>query len=283
MTSQKIPRICITCGKEFSVNPSDIRQGQGKHCSRACRSTSVPRSCPSCGTQFYVRPAIIARGHGKCCSIACRNQHKNQIVEGRRFGRLVVLREAGRNSNQQILWECQCDCGTSHEVPTSSLLSGATKSCGCLWRASITKHSKSNSKIYNVWARMIQRCSNPRNSAYPNYGGRGITVIPEWLDFSTFYKDMGDPPPNMTLDRINNDLDYSKENCKWSTHQQQQQNTRYNIVVTHGGKTQCLIAWARDLGIHPSTVYNRMVRGKTALQALELEQTRSKFATKTDP
>lgn len=120
----------------------------------------------------------------------------------------------------------QCECGTIRIVDYYALKNGLSKSCGC-GRKSNLKHSLSNSPEYRSWNGMKIRCTNPSHKGYKNYGGRGITVCPEWLNsFQNFYNDMGKRPNGKTLDRINNNKGYEPSNCRWSTSKEQSKNRR---------------------------------------------------------
>lgn len=125
---------------------------------------------------------------------------------------------------------CVCVCGRTTEVEINSLKTGNTKSCGCLLaestKARATKHGRHSTATYKVWSAMVQRCTNPKNPGYKNYGGRGITVDQTWLAFENFYRDMGDPPQGMSLDRIDNDSTYNKYNCRWTDRSTQAHNKR---------------------------------------------------------
>jgi hypothetical protein len=109
-----------------------------------------------------------------------------------------------------------------------------------------------------VWQGMIQRCYNPNNSGYKNYGGRGIKVCIEWHQFKNFYADMGDRPEKMSLDRIDNDKDYCLENCRWATTKQQSSNKSTNKNYTYNGITLHLADWARKLKIDSTTLSYRI-------------------------
>jgi hypothetical protein len=104
----------------------------------------------------------------------------------------------------------------------------------------MTTHGMSRTRVYRVWAAMLQRCTNPLSPAWPDYGGRGITVCESWRSFESFYADMGTPPPGLTIERMNNDSGYSLTNCRWATRSDQQRNRRTENVARgdrHGSVT----------------------------------------------
>lgn len=115
---------------------------------------------------------------------------------------------------------------------------------------------------------MKQRCLNKNNPRWYSYGGRGIKVCKRWMDFTKFYADMGNPPDNMTLDRINNNGNYTPDNCKWSDAIEQQNNMRTNHFVTYKNKTKTVSQWAIYLGINKSTLSKRLSRGWSTKRAL---------------
>lgn len=169
---------------------------------------------------------------------------KFKNISGQRFGMLVAIEPiATRNKNRaRIKWKCQCDCGKLTVVTSSNLTAGHTKSCGCLnqklfserCKSMPTIHNGSKERLYSVWHGMKARCNNPNNKRYPQYGGRGIKICDEWdEDYSDFrawaLKNGYDPQAQRgayTIDRINNDLGYSPENCRWITNKEQQKNKR---------------------------------------------------------
>lgn len=159
---------------------------------------------------------------------------------GKRFGRLKVIRYVGANKWKQSLWECICKCGTTTVTEADSICRGSTRSCGCLTREHLTGR-KSPGFIHggsSVFLRegrsfraMLERCTNPKNGSYENYGGRGIRVCERWrepngLGFIHFMEDMGRRPKDKTLDRINPEGNYEPSNCRWATGKQQVNNRR---------------------------------------------------------
>lgn len=153
-----------------------------------------------------------------------------QNLIGKRFGRLTVTRFQKR-LRYEYYWECVCDCGQLCAIQECNLITGNSKSCGCIRREtagtwSIT-HGMSRTRIYSVWKNMIRRCESPRHPRYADYGGREIRVCKRWYKFENFYADMGDrPTPAHSLDRVDNDGNYCKENCRWATQQDQARNRR---------------------------------------------------------
>jgi len=121
-------------------------------------------------------------------------------------------------------------------------------------------HSKKGqwSDTYKRWARMIRRCTNPNHEHYQHYGGRGITVCDRWREFVNFLDDMGEAPPGLQLDRIDNNQGYCKQNCRWVTPKQNSRNRRSNYLITYCGKTRCLTEWAEYYGI-PNTTLRRRI------------------------
>lgn len=183
---------------------------------------------------------------------------------GQSYGRLTVL-EKGSKSGTQYKWLCQCSCGSQpFEVHGNSLRQGVTQSCGCLRRERAaeanTKHGLYNAyaATYHIWASMIHRCTNPNSKNYKDYGARGITVCDRWLSFENFLADIGDRPERLTLERIDNSSGYEPDNCRWATRTEQQRNTRRNRMITWGGKTQCIAAWAEELGLPRTTMMTRL-------------------------
>lgn len=193
-------------------------------------------------------------------------------LTGQTFGRLTALRVEHKSRHRG--WVCRCQCGNEKWVMTGSLTDGHTRSCGCFDRERRVKHGfaikgKARPRTYQAWADMIQRCQNANLLSYKNYGGDGIQVCPEWRDFATFLRDMGEAPPGTSLDRIDNDADYAPGNCRWATRREQANNRRTNSVLTAFGKTQTIAQWARELNLCEDTLRHRLTRyGWSAERAL---------------
>ncbi len=123
------------------------------------------------------------------------------------------------------------------------------------------KRNKSDTRIYQAYSSMVHRCYSIGRQNYKYYGGRGIKICDRWKDsFENFYEDMGERPDGKTLDRIDNDGDYTPENCRWATRKEQQRNTRKNVMLTYNGRTQCIAAWAEEYGLHPSILHGRLYK-----------------------
>jgi hypothetical protein len=155
-----------------------------------------------------------------------------------------------------------CSCGTRKTLSRYDVQRGAIKSCGCHRRRvsaqKVLTHGLSKTKIYMIWSAMIQRCENPDNKGFKNYGGRGITVCERWHDFENFYSDMGDRPTGKSIERKDNNGAYSPENCVWANRSDQNSNTRRNHFLEFGGVTDTMSGWARRIGIDPSAMIFRL-------------------------
>jgi len=182
-------------------------------------------------------------------------------ITGRRYGKLTVLRRV-----KSTTWECKCDCGNTSHVLKCNLVTGNTTSCGCVYKESIGNrtrtHGMSKSAVYYRYNHMIKRCYDTAYKQYVDYGGRGITVCPQWLGkggFAQFLADMGEVPKDLTLDRIDNSKGYSPDNCRWASRKMQMRNKRSNTMF----KGKCLAEWAEELGVKYTTIRARMRRTGT--------------------
>ena len=184
-------------------------------------------------------------------------------LTGKRFGKLLVLREDGRIREGRA-WLCVCDCGQETRVPQGSLTrkTTPTQSCGCLLSSTAisernTKHGLSRHPLYRTWSGILNRCYNQNSDDFQNYGGRGIVVCERWLNsFENFYRDMGEKPtPSHQIDRKNNDGPYSPENCHWVIGKINQQNKRTSLKWHLDGKVYGSLSDARaSTGLSVKTV-----------------------------
>lgn len=192
-----------------------------------------------------------------------------------RFGRLVVLHEAGRSKAGKVLWLCQCDCGNTKIVVGGDLRSGKTTSCGCYHQdvaaTQATIHGERFSRLYRIWGAMKYRCYNPSAAHYANYGGRGIKVCAEWKrSFPAFQKWALENgySDGLSIDRIDVDAGYSPGNCRWVDETTQARNKRSNRNLIFRGKNQSVAAWADETGIPAQTIYHRLDSGWLVERAL---------------
>lgn len=155
-------------------------------------------------------------------------------LSGQKFTRLTVIELAGRYKNGDGIWKCVCDCGNNVNVLSGNLKKGNSKSCGCLhseissktYKSLNFRHGMTNSKIWNTWKRMIDRCS-PNSRDFKNYLGRGIDVCERWKTFENFAADVSSPnDEKLSLDRIDNNQGYKPGNVRWATAKQQANNRR---------------------------------------------------------
>lgn len=184
-------------------------------------------------------------------------------LSGKRFGKLTVVELSHRSSGKAI-WKCLCDCGSTSLAQGYNLTIGHTSSCGCQKFESnkaIVTHGKSSTKSHAVWRRMRQRCTNPRDVGYKDYGGRGIVICDRWDSFESFYLDMGDPPEGMTIDRIDVNGNYEPGNCRWADDAEQSNNRRCVTKIEKFGRKQTISEWSKELGLSRSTIVRRMEHG----------------------
>jgi hypothetical protein len=125
-------------------------------------------------------------------------------------------------------------------------------------RVAMTTHGMTKTREYKSWVAMLQRCTNPNDPSFANYGGRGITVCDRWRRFELFYEDMGPRPLKQSMDRIDNSLGYFKENCRWAPDSVQATNKRTNRLLCYDGRSQTLAEWAREAGIEEDTLRRRI-------------------------
>lgn len=198
-------------------------------------------------------------------------------ITGMKFGRLTVIRYTHSNDDKKACWDCICDCGNKINTTGKSLRSGNTKSCGCYAKeirsvANLTHGDCRNGKTkeYYIWRGIKARCLNINNKNYSLYGGRGILICKEWEnDYSKFLSDMGRAPfKKATIDRINSNGNYCKDNCRWASMKEQNNNKSNNKLITFQGKTMTAKKWSEITGINYGTIIMRLHRGWTIQKTL---------------
>ena len=191
-------------------------------------------------------------------------------IIGKKFGKLTTLKLIRRDKNYIATWLCKCDCGNTKEVSRSNLISNSIKSCGCLFK---TLDGFSETKFGQVWKSINRRCNDIKHYDYKNYGMKGVEV--SWSCFSDFRKDMYKSYLNhvrkygkedTTIERINNNGHYSKENCCWATWKEQSRNKSTNHLITFRGKTQPVISWAEELKLNYGTLIMRINKSKWSVE-----------------
>ena len=243
---------------------------------------------PSASRPLCVRTIVAGRAGGLTQTAAMIKSFKDvtpvkdgekrhalfKDISGVRFGRLVAEKPVAQKRYQYI-WLCKCDCGKIVEVLGGRLNCGKTTSCGCLKmeldRTRTVTHGKSKSRTYHIWNGIKNRCYNPSVKAYPDYGGRGITMCDRWKDsFQNFLDDMGESPEGLSIDRINNDGCYEPSNCRWTTMLVQVRNSRKAHKVTAFGKTLCLSEWEEQTGVDQGLISRRIKKGWTPENAISI-------------
>lgn len=179
-----------------------------------------------------------------------------------KFGRWTVIKKAYPH------WQCRCDCGTVSEILPQNLKTGGSKSCGCLRKellsVSKTRHGHAkkdrDQRTYIIWSSMRSRCNNPKVKCYSRYGGRGISICEEWNAYEEFFKwaSANGYSDNLELDRIDNDGNYSPDNCRWVTHKENSMNRRSTVYLNTGEKLRDA---ADRLGLPWELIYRRLWRG----------------------
>jgi hypothetical protein len=189
---------------------------------------------------------------------------------GRKFGRLLVIGVSDRRYH----WQCVCECLRVKCVATGNLTSGSILSCGCLRRENALKISNrkhghtwegGQSHTYRSWSHMLNRCNKVSDDQYWRYGGRGITVCKRWHKFENFLEDMGERPPKMSINRINNDGNYEPDNCEWGTQTDQSNNTRNNRCIMLFGERLTLSELAVFCSKPRYTIQYRLMKAKYPL------------------
>ena len=201
---------------------------------------------------------------------------KLEDLTGQRFSYLTVIKKAGKNKSDKILWLCKCDCGKLKIIQGASLKNGRIKSCGCLRKKGARRtHGFKYTRLYCIWQGIKKRCLNKNTSNYYIYGGRGIKICDEWKnDFKAFHDwafangyDENAKRGDCTIERIDVNGNYEPSNCRWATMKEQCRNTRSNKLITYNNETRCLMDWSYIFNINYKTLLYRFKRGWTIEKA----------------
>lgn len=194
-------------------------------------------------------------------------------ITGQKFGKLTAVKFSHKDDKKVYWWIFKCDCGTIKTITRRNVINKSVKSCGCMWHASgkdspHTTHGISKTKFYCAYIHITQRCKNKKVRNYKDYGGRGIKCL--WKSSDEFYNDMYKSyiehikkfgEKQTTIDRIDNNGNYCKENCRWATPKIQQRNKRNSLLITYKGQTCTLPEWSEKLNLKLRVLYKRYQMG----------------------
>lgn len=223
LTGQKFGRLTVI------KRAKDKIRTNGKH--------KVMWECQcECGNIKDIDASSLKSGRVNSCGCYKKEllskKHSGKL-EGKRFGKLTVIKRLRSNKKQNVVWLCKCDCGNFTEATTDLLNKGEKLSCGCRNREALlernTTHGLTHTRLYGIWSGMKARCYNPNRDEYKWYGAKGVTICEEWKnDFQKFYdwSLANGYNDNLTIDRINPYGDYEPANCRWATWSEQNFNKR---------------------------------------------------------
>lgn len=248
------------------------RYGRLTALARVDGSTSTFRC--DCGVERALKNKAVRSGNTKSCGClhaerAAGMSHalgrsNLSVRPGQVFGRLTAIDNKSSTTTLFL-----CSCGTSKVVRNKDVHYGVVQSCGCLQleRCGNSLNSKGGYAYrgqpeYRVWSGMRYRCLNQNNPAWRYYGAKGVKVCSEWEDFAKFFSDMGPRPGvGFSIDRVDGDGDYSRDNCRWATIYEQNQNRSNVSTLTVWGVTKPTPEWAHEFGLQPQTLRQRLARG----------------------
>lgn len=231
-----------------------------------------------CGEIITCTSTSLKDGHRQSCGCQKADKRLNDLT-GIQFGHLIVTERAPShvtpNGSIKTMWKCRCtNCGNEDAIVSSEhLLSGDTKSCGCLRsensKQMLTTHNGSNDRLYGVWCAMKRRCYDKNNIRYNHYGGRGICVCDDWNNSYEVFRewalengyDANAKRGECTIERVDVNGNYCPENCKWATMKVQANNTRFNRFITINGDTKTVSQWADTMNVSTRLIYTRLYKG----------------------
>lgn len=263
-----------------------LRKGSGRKTKGGQYIATWVCKC-DCGNIVEIDGQKLRKGHTKSCGCLKKNNKGSRFndLTGKRFNRLTVIRfiPQEERTTRQYDWLCKCDCGNEVKANAYKLKNGLQQSCGCLKEemkprlGEITrKYKHPNKRLYSVYKAMIERCCNPNNSRYPEYGGRGIRIADEWLGemgYDSFSEwsldngyDMKSASRECTIDRIDVNGNYEPSNCRWITNQEQQNNRRNNQRFSYNGEEHTIAEWSRILNINYNTLRGGLMKYKKPIE-----------------
>lgn len=225
------------------------------------------KTCPICGKEFksYYEKQ-------KCCSWDCwlkfLNKQREKKFVGQKINHWTIQKLVKVEGGNNTRYLCQCDCGTIREFTLGELK--RSNSCGCI-KKTLNGLSRIDTRLYGIHQKIKDRCLNPQNDHYQNYGARGITICKEWIEsYISFYKWAlnNGYTDKLTIDRIDVNGDYEPSNCRWITPKEQAYNKRSNIKITINGETHCLAEWCRIYKTSHNLAYKRIKRNWDIVKAL---------------
>ena len=233
-----------------------------------------------CGNFVNVRTADLKNNGTQSCGCLHKEMlSKAKLIDltGQVYGRLTVIKRVddyiSPSGDRKVQWLCKCKCGKEVIVTGNNLKNGNSKSCGCYNRELLPKinstHNASNTRLYHIWTCMKDRCYNPKNKKYKDYGGRGIIICDEWInDFETFANWAYDngyvenvSRGECTIDRIDVNGNYCQQNCRWVNQKVQTNNKRNNHYITYNGETHTVTEWNNILGYKKGVLSRRIFSG----------------------
>lgn len=224
-----------------------------------------------CGKEKLITKRALTIDRTNSCGCIVGKSNSKDIT-GIKFGRLTAVC-IHHSIKSGCYWKCICECGNETVVRASSLLSGDTKSCGCLKKEMLIHetHGMSGTRLYRIWNGMKDRCINTNSKYKYRYHDRGIKICKEWLDdFINFYNWAMESgySDELSIDRIDNDKDYSPDNCRWATAKEQANNKGNNILLLFNDEIKTISEWGDELGIKDGTIRARLNRGWSVEKAL---------------
>ena len=233
-----------------------------------------------CGNFINVRTTDLKNNHTQSCGCLHKEMlSKAKLIDltGQVYGRLTVIKRVddyiSPSGDRKVQWLCKCKCGKEVIVTGNNLRKGNSKSCGCYNRELLAKinltHNASNTRLYHIWICMKDRCYNPKNKKYKDYGGRGIIICDEWInDFEAFANWAYDngyvenvSRGECTIDRIDVNGNYCQQNCRWVNQKVQSNNKRNNHYITYNGETHTVTEWNNILGYKKGVLSRRIFSG----------------------